>query len=93
MSSGNKFYIIILALFCSLLFVRLSAQPKRYSNRMEQPVNRTVMTDSTVRTAARSSQTSGRLLPDTLRSGSDSLITDSLRVDSIPPKRKILWMP
>lgn len=88
MSSGNKFYIIILALFCSLLFVRLSAQPKRYSNRMEQPVNRTVMTDSTVRTAARSSQTSGRLLPDTLRSGSDSLITDSLRVDSIPPKKK-----
>ena len=83
MSSRNKFYIIVLTLFCSLMLVRLSAQPKRKSQTRQASfvhADTIVPTDSeTVRLVSDSLHS---ILPDSILIRPDSLNTDSIPADS-----------
>lgn len=99
MSSRNKIHIIVLTLFCSLLLVNLSAQPKRKSQ-IRQAISASADTVAPADSnKIKSISDTFPVLPDSIFTRPDSLLnTDSIPVDSVmtdtiqtpPPKKSPL---
>ena len=100
MSSRNKIHIIVLTLFCSLLLVNLSAQPKRKSHiRQANPAFADTVTPADSDKIKSISDTFPALpdsiviRPDSLLKSVDSILVDSVMTDTVqapPPKKSPL---
>ena len=100
MSSRNKIHIIVLTLFCSLLLVNLSAQPKRKSHiRQANPAFADTVTPADSDKIKSISDTfpalpdSILIRPDSLLKSVDSILVDSVMTDTVqapPPKKSPL---
>ena len=100
MSSRNKIHIIVLTLFCSLLLVTLSAQPKRKSHiRQANPAFADTVTPADSDKIKSISDTfpalpdSILIRPDSLLKSVDSILVDSVMTDTVqapPPKKSPL---
>lgn len=100
MSSRNKIHIIVLTLFCSLLLVNLSAQPKRKSHiRQANPAFADTVTPADSDKIESISDTfptlpdSILIRPDSLLKSVDSILVDSVMTDTVqapPPKKSPL---
>ena len=97
MSSRNKIHIIVLTLFCSLLLVNLSAQPKRKSHiRQANPAFADTVTPADSDKIKSISDTfpalpdSILIRPDSLLKSVDSILVDSVMTDTVqaPPLKK-----
>ena len=97
MSSRNKIHIIVLTLFCSLLLVNLSAQPKRKSHiRQANPAFADTVTPADSDKIKSISDTfpalpdSILIRPDSLLKSVDSILVDSVMTDTVqaPPPKK-----
>lgn len=97
MSSRNKIHIIVLTLFCSLLLVNLSAQPKRKSHiRQANPAFADTVTPADSDKIKSISDTfpalpdSILIRPDSLLKSVDSILVDSVMTDTVqaPPPQK-----
>ena len=84
MSPKNKIYISILAVFCTLLMLGLSAQTKRISTPAFRPITANVISDSTEKDSL---ATILNLIDSLHQKKNDSIPTvaiDSLKKDSLP---------
>ena len=100
MSSRNKIHIIVLTLFCSLLLVNLSAQPKRKSHiRQANPAFADTVTPADSDKIKSISDTfpalpdSILIRPDSLLKSVDYILVDSVMTDTVqapPPKKSPL---